>query len=52
MGWFIVYLVMCCINTILIRVCTDLNLGDAVFWLWMIIPGIAYGCGAEIYRKD
>lgn len=51
MGWFLLYLLTCVVNTVLIRIFTDLNVGDAVVWLWMIIPGIAYGCGAEMYKK-
>lgn len=51
MGWFLLYLIECVINTILIRTFTDLNVGDAVTWLWILIPGIAFGCGAKMYKK-
>lgn len=51
MGWFFLYLITCAVNTILINGFTDLNLGDAVLWLWITIPGIAFGCGAEAYKK-
>ena len=51
MGWFFLYIITCIANAILINTFTDLNIGDAAMWLWIIIPGIAYGCGAEAYKK-
>lgn len=52
MGWYVLYIIVCAINMFLIRYFTNLNLTDAATWLWMILPGIAYGCAGEIYKKE
>lgn len=51
-GWFVVYFITCLVNAYLTWNCSGFSASDWQAWLWILIPGIAYGCGAKIEKGE
>lgn len=42
----VIYLVLCFVHVFAVNYASDWSALDIRYWLWIIMPGIAYGCGA------
>lgn len=49
--WSIVYFVTCLIHSWIVWSVTDRAITDVRAWLWILVPGIAYACGAKIHGR-
>lgn len=51
MGWFLLHLLTCFVNIVLIFAITESNAANSVFWLCIVAPFISYSCGRMVAER-
>ena len=48
---YVLYIFMCILNAVMAVKVADLHLYDWQYWVWILIPGIVFGCGVDIGER-